>query len=209
MDRLVIPFVLLCATYLGLRAFDPPWWVAVLTKPAPFLLLLVATLRGRPTAGKRVPTMVALVFSMGGDVALVFRNDLAFLLGLSSFLLAHVAYVVAFFGSRRVTPGRLAASLALVPYGVALNLLTAPKSGPLAIPVAIYSLVLLGLVAVTLLTRDVAGSVVAGAIAFAASDSILALQLFGYPFAGGSFVLMVLYDAAQWLLVARPDAKTS
>lgn len=47
--------------------------------------------------------LIGLVFCLGGDVFLALPQEKAFLLGLVSFLLGHVAYVVAFFLAAQVT----------------------------------------------------------------------------------------------------------
>jgi uncharacterized membrane protein YhhN len=58
-----------------------------------------------PTANQNERTygfwiIVALVFSLGGDVALLFDDKQAFLAGLALFLIAHVCYIVAFARSK-------------------------------------------------------------------------------------------------------------
>lgn len=206
---LFVAFTGTTLAYLVVREFDPPVWLSLVTKPVPVLLLLAALVGGRRTPGRKWPTALALVFSLVGDVALVFRSDAGFLIGLGGFLVAHLCYVAAFAGKPELTGRRLAMSVALIPYGVALNALLWSHTGPMRLPVAAYSVVLLGMVVVALLSRGVPVHAKAGAAVFAASDSLLALQLFGYAFPGGGLVSMALYEAAQWLLVApAPEPAT-
>ena len=63
-------------------------------KPLTLVLMIAAALALDPTSdAARAWFVVALVFSLLGDVFLMLPTD-AFVAGLSSFLLAHVAYVV-------------------------------------------------------------------------------------------------------------------
>ena len=80
-------------------------WVAVVredtrvrwvTKPGALIALIGAALALTPADGTvRAWMVVGLVLSLGGDVFLLLRNEkVGFPLGLGSFLLGHVAYVV-------------------------------------------------------------------------------------------------------------------
>src|SRR5579859_4545448 len=69
-----------------------------LLKPLTTALILGAALSLEPASGAdyRCYVAVALALSLIGDVCLMFEGDLWFAGGLSSFLLAHVGFILAF-----------------------------------------------------------------------------------------------------------------
>src|SRR5439155_9903360 len=82
-------------------------------KPATLVALIAAAIAIHPSIdARRIAFVVALVFSLAGDVFLMLPRD-AFIPGLASFFAAHVAYIVGF----RLGPssaGVLAAGVAAV-----------------------------------------------------------------------------------------------
>ncbi|KAJ4412571.1 hypothetical protein N0V85_003664 [Neurospora sp. IMI 360204] len=154
----------------------------------------------------------ALALGSLGDAFLAWDGDLAFLCGLSSFLVAHVLYILLFLqmqpsagfqplleeGWRTVTAGGL---VVLVPVMIATLM---PKVGKaLRVPVLVYSLTIC-VMALTALTLD-NGRVIVGATMFTASDSILAADKFLVPGTAGYRGLMqravwVLYYGGQALI---------
>ena len=148
-------------------------------------------------------TVVGLGLSWLGDTAPdVVGGDGAFLTMLGCFLLAHVAYLVAFWPLRGegILGGRRAL---LVPYAVALGALlvvVAPGTGPLLVPTVVYGA---ALTAVAVLATFNPPAAVGGAL-FMASDSLIALNAFvdGYDLPGHGFWVMVTYVAAQCLIAA-------
>jgi uncharacterized membrane protein YhhN len=201
-----VPFVVVSALHLAvlLAHADIPGLTAVtkaLLMPALAVGLLwsLARARGSVAAPVVVLALVALAFSLLGDI-FVGLPDPGFLVGLGAFFVAHLAYLVLFrrfLRSRRISP--LAAVYAV--WWVALLLLLLPHLGVLAVPVAIYGLVLGG--AATVATA-VNRAVSIGALLFLVSDSLLALKLFlpGFVLWEIDFVIMVVYCTAQGLLIA-------
>lgn len=154
----------------------------------------------------------ALALGSLGDAFLAWDGDLAFLCGLSSFLVAHIGYILLFLqtqpaagfqtlledGWRTATAGGL---MVLVPVMIAMLM---PKVGKaLRVPVLIYSNVICGM-ALTALTLENT-RVIVGATMFTASDSILAADKFLVPATAGYRGLMqravwVLYYGGQALI---------
>jgi uncharacterized membrane protein YhhN len=104
----LILFAVLSVVHLGAHvlAFRP---AVVLTKPIPVILLaLFFFLEARPFRG-RFPVLIfsGLLFSVAGDTFLLFPGTSYFLLGLSSFLLAHVCYLSGFLSLRHPSGGLL------------------------------------------------------------------------------------------------------
>lgn len=165
----------------------------LILKPASTLLVIAVALLSllEPTrnATYSVGVLVGLLFSLGGDVALMFDEDeRAFAVGLVLFLLAHVAYTVIFTLLGRFS-GWDALSLALLlAAGIGFYSLIRENLGRMRGPVIIYMLVISVMVnrAVSTLVSPVfrpgqAVMVAAGAILFYVSDVILAANRFWKP----------------------------
>ena len=163
-------------------------------------LALAVLLTARPLRGA-VPVLllVAIGLSWGGDALLNIPGDLGFVVGLASFLLAHVAYVVLFL--RLPARGRRLPAWTAVyaAWYAAFLALLGPHLGALLVPVALYGLVL-GVMAA--LAGGLGGLLAVGGALFVVSDSVLALGRFlpGYAFPPHDLVVMSTYLAAQGLI---------
>lgn len=161
-------------------------------------------------------TVVALLLSWLGDSAPdVAPDDLSFVTMLGFFLLAHVAYLVAFWPPRRdgVLARRPAAVAAYAVVCVALVGVCAPGADELLVPVVVYGATLTAMAVLATFDRLAA----AGGVAFIVSDSLIALNAFvdGFDVPGYGFWVMFTYVAAQVLLalgvlrVASPPVPAS
>ncbi len=156
---------------------------------------------------------MALLFSWLGDVWLMMVPTLGpawFLYGLGGFLLAHGSYMLAFSGWSAGRPGWLRRRpWAAAPLVVYLVLLTAwwwSSLGGYRWPVVVYSLFItaMGLTALNLRERvpaDIYRMLVAGAVLFILSDSLIAVDKFRQSVPGAGIWIMLTYTAAQYLLV--------
>ena len=166
--------------------------------------------------------LLALLFSWGGDVLLLNSESLFFILGLSSFLLAHVCYIIWFLQGRSIDIGNFVQqqfptlTLILVS-GIGLVIWLWPDLGDMRIPVTVYALVI-ATMAVAALSRKEAVSpisfrfVLAGALMFMLSDSLIAISRFGmnqgeFPFA--SIWIMLTYIIAQGLIIYGSTKESS
>jgi len=158
---------------------------------------------------------LALLFSLGGDVLLMLQgqNSLFFLLGLSSFLLAHIFYIVFFHRVRLAgnVKSRLWTLLVVVIYYTLLISFLNPWLGDMRLPVRVYGVVIsfmLMLAMHTIFIRDrKAGLYMAGgALLFVISDSVLAVNKFYQPFEGAGLLIMLTYGLAQLFLVTGAAA---
>jgi uncharacterized membrane protein YhhN len=127
-----------------------------------------------------------------------------FIAGLVAFLLAHIAYIVAFTtGAPLGSAPWLLLPVAVVA-AVILRVLW-PGLGRLKAPVTIYVVVIV-VMTWTALARALALPSTAtllaavGAVLFLASDAILALNRFGKPFRAGRALNLATYFAGQWLI---------
>jgi uncharacterized membrane protein YhhN len=173
-------------------------------KPATLLALTGAALALVPAnEGQRAAFVVALVFSLFGDIFLMLPRD-AFVPGLASFFAAHVAYIVGL----RLGPSFIAALAA----GVAAVLFFAltiggrvigavrTKHPELTVPVSGYLAVICVMVACAIATRNPLAAV--GAVTFMMSDTLIAWNRFVRPIAWAPLAIIVTYHLAQAALVA-------
>jgi uncharacterized membrane protein YhhN len=187
-------------------------WVAVRHEHRPVeyvfkpltLVALTATALALDPADSTVRTwfVVALVFSLIGDVFLMLPRDL-FVPGLGSFLLAHVAYIVglvvaglepaAFVGGVALVA---AAGIAIAPRLLAGIRRTEPAMAP---PVVAYMAVISTMLACAVGTGH--GVAIGGALFFYVSDALIGWGRFVQSYDWGRLAVMVTYHVGQILLV--------
>jgi uncharacterized membrane protein YhhN len=143
---------------------------------------------------------IGLVLSAAGDALLEAGR---FLPGLVAFLTAHVVYVAAFVSDERRL--RLARLVPFAAWTAGAFGVLRPGLGELTVPVAVY----IGVI--TLMMWRAAARVgspstppraarlgAAGAVAFGASDTLLAFDRFSQPIPGAQLPILVLYWLGQW-----------
>ena len=180
------------------------------TKPLlmPLLILYYVTGAGSPDW----LVVAALFFGFCGDVFLMLpgEKEKFFMGGLGSFLVNQVLYVVIFFMSIKsygAIPAWLYALIAVfAAYGALMYSLIHAKLGSMMIPVIVYMLCILGMgVGALLRAVDFSGPaywlVLAGAVTFIASDSVLACDRFRARLAVGKPIVMATYIGAQAMIV--------
>lgn len=175
--------------------------VAVPTKALLMPALLLAFVVALPSWRTEITLWgsLALLLAWSGDVFLGAPGEVGFLVGLGSFLLAHVMYLLLYvrpLRTRRIPWYALIFGV----WWVALVVLLVPFVGDLAIPVAIYGLVLCSAAAVAMGTTWL---VALGAVTFLVSDTILAFKMFHPDFAlwQADFVIMFFYIGGQALII--------
>jgi uncharacterized membrane protein YhhN len=156
--------------------------------------------------------LAALVFSWLGDILLLWNH--LFVYGLGAFLMAHVCYIIGFRVAQKIPtrveevnfvnsffynlPIYLAAALTFY--------LINPNLGSMKIPVILYILVIVGMVATA---RDrfkkcnpaSFWQVFIGAVLFFISDGAIAISRFFAEFPESGIVIMGTYATAQLLIV--------
>ena len=186
-------------------------------KPATTLLIIAwAWPRGADAPAMRRWVSAGLVLSLAGDVFLMWPQG--FLPGLVSFLLAHLAYIVAFTRSVRFA----ARPLAFAVYGlVAAALLSQLWPGvPPALrgPVLAYVVCLASMAAqagvLWLAARGTAAEALArsaalGGVLFMSSDALLAFNKFNAPVPLAGLWILATYWLAQGLIAASLRARSS
>jgi uncharacterized membrane protein YhhN len=205
----------LALTSLAAVAVAAPldWWsVAVrgrrrewVLKPLVLALLIVtAWSLGAPDSTAGWWLLAALALSLVGDIALLSDSDPRFVVGLGSFLVAHLAFVVAFahLGMPRADLGLVGLALVVV-MAVVVGRRVVPaaraEGGPaLAGAVAAYMTVIGAMVVTAWATGH--PLVALGATVFMVSDAVLALDRFVRSRRFGSLAVMVTYHLGQVLI---------
>ena len=167
--------------YLPVQGREPSLRRTVVKTAATALLAVLAWMVGGPLL-----LVAALALSAAGDAFLAQDGETPFLAGLASFLAAHLAYVALF-----VSVGSGVAILTAQPWRLALALLAAvgavvllrrllPAAGPaMRLPVAVYAAAILAMLwAAATVPAPV---ILAGAVLFVVSDSLLAIGRFLLP----------------------------
>ena len=156
--------------------------------------------------------LAGLVFSWFGDVFLIGTSRHWFLLGLVSFLIAHIAYTTAFISSgleRRWTLGALV-PIVVIAVGV-LFWLQPHLPQELAWPVRLYTAVISLMVVAAFGTRGAGATplIVIGACFFYLSDLSVATLRFTEPSFPTYVLGLPLYYSAQILLALSVAASSS
>ena len=202
---LVAVYVLLAVADLVAVA-GPVRWLEYASKPLlmPVLaVVLLAALGRRAGAAGPVLLVVGLVFACGGDVALLFSGQVAFLVGMGLFFVMHLAYIGCFVAAGALSRlrERWWVPVLYAAGWVALVAFTATRLAlPMAVALAVYGLALFAMASLAA-GRD--GLLGLGGLLFAVSDVLLGLGAAGVGFAGRDVVVMVTYVVAQAVIVLR------
>jgi len=200
-----IPYAISATAVLTGLLFDLQF-LYILAKPLLMMTLLFYFVSATTTYPRwRFYVMAAVVFSWAGDVFLISSDW--FVAGLVSFLIAHVFYIIAYQKTGAAT-GELKPLdiIKFVLYGVILIWVIYPGLGDLLVPVLIYALVLLGMGVWAHKRRGATPAssfklVAAGAILFALSDGLIAVNKFAFEIPQERILIMSIYMAAQYLIV--------
>lgn len=167
-----------------------------LLMPALLLAVLAASPARRATATALL--LAAITLSWLGDITPLYANDFFFVLGLSFFLLAHVAYLVLFMRGLGYSRPRAWALVYLL-WWLGFVALLGPALGSLLIPVALYGLVLGAMAAWA--SRGTA-TIAAGGALFLISDTLLGSNKFldALDLWQSGFLIMATYLAGQGLI---------
>lgn len=211
MNTVIFPLFVLSAALATLAA---PWalalpWLAWVFKPLATILVIVhAAQRGEAGSLERRALLAGLVFSLVGDVALLWPQQ-GFVPGLVAFLIAHLAYLVAL--TRRAPLAGwwpAFAGYAVVAGGI-LALLWPGVPAALRVPVGVYVVCLASMAAQAAVVwwrhrgtafAHRAGWAAVGGALFVFSDAMIAVDRFAQPLPAASLFILPAYWAAQWLI---------
>ncbi len=154
--------------------------------------------------------LTSLVFSWIGDITLQLTQfqESFFLVGLGSFLITQLIYMIAFFN----TPGKnilfFRKAYLLIPiviFGWGILWLLSEGLGDMKLPVTLYTVVILSMLLAAInreqkVNRQSFLLVLVGAILFVLSDSMIAINKFTQPFELARIAIMSSYITAQYLI---------
>jgi uncharacterized membrane protein YhhN len=194
---------------LALAILSAPW---ALNLPVlnfifkPFATLAVIGYAwGRGEGAVRTWVIAGLLLSLVGDIALLWPKE-GFLPGVIAFLLAHLAYLVAFTRVAKFASRPLCFGVYALVAGAILWQLWPGVPGGLRVPVIAYVVCLAAMAAqAAVVWRAGAprGAVLAlGGALFVASDALLATNKFMAPLPAASLWILATYWAAQWCIAS-------
>jgi len=173
----------------------------------PFILLSLLALYVVSVTKRNVWYMLALIFSFLGDVFLLFEGVQFFMVGLLSFLIAHILFIKIVLGWLQKSSFRHKIT-AFIPFVITFSLLInmlKNSLNELLIPVVIYgtTISLFGVFSfLNYLNSKSKNSfwMFIGAVVFIISDSILAINKFYFSKEIFNLLIMVTYVVAQYLI---------
>jgi uncharacterized membrane protein YhhN len=187
------------AVHAGIRSLE------YVCKPLTMVVLIAVALELDVSSDlERGAFIVALVFSLLGDVFLMIPDERWFVFGLGAFLAAHLAYVVGLWIAG-VSLVAFAAGLVIVAFAMVMlgqRIYRAVRHGDqpeLALPVGMYIGVISLMVASAIGTRS--PMAIAGASLFYASDALIAWNRFIHEYPWGRVAIMMTYHLGQIGLV--------
>jgi len=212
MIRRITPFLVsvalvsMCLFLFGIQLDD--FYLRVISKPIPVLIMvLVVMMWGRGSYARVVAT--GLVMCAIGDVLLEFRGYTSmFIAGMIAFLVGHLCYVTAFI-RRSSKPNVLEA----LPFAAWIGWVILTVWGGMAemmrIPVVFYALAIFAMMwrATAMVSsqehrRPLDWFVVVGAVIFAFSDTLIALDRFHSSIEGVRTPIILTYWIGQSLISA-------
>jgi uncharacterized membrane protein YhhN len=207
--RIIIFFIILAADLVAVQGQYK--MAEYILKPVVIIWLMasfVLQLRYAQNSLKKW-IIFALFFSWLGDVLLMLHQEdpLFFLLGLSSFLVSHVFYILFFHFIRikEMVKSRWYLLLIVAIYYVVMIGILSPHLGDMKLPVRLYAVVisfmfLLAMHMVFIKKKSIGLWMMTGAFLFVTSDSLLAIDKFYRPFETAGFFVMSTYGLAQLFL---------
>ncbi|KAL9546970.1 hypothetical protein MBANPS3_006393 [Mucor bainieri] len=176
-------------------------YVKYLLKPTTTLLIIGV---GLETDNVRNNVKLAgLAFSLLGDIFLMFTGEDMFILGLSSFLAAHIFYIYMFYNTKKRDQASALFglfSIASVYFSFLYPSIFEEGGIVMTVAVAVYIVVITFMVYYALMNDNTNLSV--GVFLFFISDATLALDKFLYhaPDRRCEYIVMITYYAAQFCI---------
>jgi uncharacterized membrane protein YhhN len=196
-------FILTFICIVAIEIFVSPHYpeLRLLTKGAIVSSLLIYYILKVPPQNKLY--ILALIAALAGDLFLAIQRGDYFELGLGSFLVMQILYILIFKRAyRKPTGTKLFLSLGILLFYVTFLIVTWGNLGELQIPVLIYAFALLSMlfVALNIETGPFFNYLGWGALLFVISDLLLAINKFMTPIPKEHFWVMITYGAAQFLI---------
>lgn len=204
---ILVPAVILLSTLLFFEKKENIPGKLIFKTPLSLLFILTATLQSQTVPSYYNFMLIGFILCLGGDVLLIFPQRKVFLLGLVSFLLGHVFYVIAFFNVSQFSSSAWIVTAIIVVFSIGVFLWLKPHLGSMMVPVILYIAVITSMVigASSVLfdsTLPATGRnvVFIGAILFYLSDLFVARHRFMKQEFVNRLLGLPLYYSGQFLL---------
>ncbi len=202
--------VLATALLVGLLYFERKEdrkGVLMTKTPLSCLFVVAILLQPHPIPGLYHFLSAGLLFCLAGDVCLAFASEKIFLMGLVSFLLGHVLYLIGFFHAGQISQWTWLGTVFVLLISAGVYLWLRPHLGAMKVPVLAYVLVITAMVsgACTILgdsKLSVPGRIMlfAGAVSFYFSDVFVARDRFVNKGFINRLIGLPMYYTGQFLL---------
>lgn len=189
----------LCLFYLLSLDFRP-YPLDFLFKAMPVFLLMFACIqysKGKP----RLLLLATLAFSAAGDILLSLTFQNSFLFGLGAFLVAQIFYQIQLWPRRNWQKWKGLPLLVIGCFAGIMLYLLLPNLDKMQLPVIGYMLVISLMAASAVMAVTDSKRVMYGAMIFLISDALIAWNLFLQPIPYRSYLVMITYYLAQFLLI--------
>jgi len=205
-----IVFILVVIIHLLFSDSSNPNLIHYITKPLILISLILFFINNSTHLPFRIRqlTTLALAFSLLGDILLMFVNSSSsfFIAGLVSFLIAHIFYIIVFNKTRNQNKKPTIILAILTIYALGIFYFLSNSLGDMLIPVILYMTIILTMATMAFLRQGSVNNisykfVVAGAILFLISDSLLAINKFYTPFSFADISIIFTYSLAQLFIV--------
>jgi len=184
--------------------YPSEWLWPLIVKGSAVGLLAIFVLLSMQTINHLL-LFLALAASVGGDVLLEVPGDNSFTRGLTSFLAAHVFFIILYVKNRMLAEDITAIRVRLAALMWALAAIAAfflyPYLGDMAMPVITYSVVLAAMATTALFSKFPVKLVGFGALLFVVSDTVLGARVFSTMPDFTSYIVWATYYLAQLLMV--------
>ncbi len=131
----------------------------------------------------------------------------AFIYGLSAFLLAQLSYLIVLISSGPIRPAGIPLAIGAVLISVAISWFLLPHTGEMRVPVLVYGSVITAMAVAAILCGGNQWLVAVGAVIFTVSDALIAANRFVAEIPAATFLIMLTYYTAQYLLTT--DARSN
>jgi alkenylglycerophosphocholine/alkenylglycerophosphoethanolamine hydrolase len=203
MKKLLL-LALLSAIAMIIGLYIDNFTLRILTKPIPIICFGLWALNSGTSKYSKTIAISLFICSIA-DIFLEFKtNNKMFLIGMLFFGLGHAGYILAFLNKTKKL--NIEFFLPFLIWGGSIMYVLHNKLGPMLIPVGVYSILLVSMMwrALSLLKvwswKSEVILIPIGAIIFAISDTLIALDKFNEPISYVRYPIIITYYVAQFLL---------
>lgn len=195
----VLAFLFTSIVYLVVVSFIS-YPLTTFLKPIPIACLIIGVVQSNLLRSAKILMVLALGFSLVGDIVLTLPIQLVLEFGIGCFFLAHCCYITLFLKSYQYRIAHIIYFSPVLLFSAIFSYIILPHLGTMLVPVIGYFFVLILMVFTAFQVKNQCLVIALGALSFLLSDSILSYNLFVMPELNVRVVVMLSYYFAQLLL---------